>query len=109
MLGEPNLASEMLRILVMKRKLTKLSVSRLSRRRAAIRRLGCRTRPRFARAAAPGGTRGVRQWRRGSTLLALVQDLQRRTRSDAEVVRRVRSLVNTGAVVLTGNFAGQRF
>jgi hypothetical protein len=42
-------------------------------------------------------------------LLALVQDLQRRTCSDAEVVRRVRSLVNTGAVVLTGNFAGQRF
>ena len=46
---------------------------------------------------------------RRTTLLELVQDLQRRTRSEAELMRRVRRLVNNGAVVLTGNFAGQRF
>lgn len=44
-----------------------------------------------------------------TTLLELVQDLQRRTRSEAALVRRVRRLVNSGAVVLTGNFAGERF
>ena len=93
----------------MKRNLTGLSVSRLSRRRAAIRRPGCRTRHRCGGAPAPRGKRSVRRWARGSTMLALIQDLQRRTYSDAEMVRRVRSLVNTGAVVLTGNFAGQRF
>ena len=46
---------------------------------------------------------------RRTTLLELVQDLQRRTSSEAALVRRVRRLVNSGAVVLTGNFAGQRF
>jgi hypothetical protein len=45
---------------------------------------------------------------RRSTLLALVQEVQRRTRTDAEVVRVVRRLVNSGAVILTGNFAGHR-
>ena len=34
-----------------------------------------------------------------------MQALQRRTRSEAELMRRVRRLVNSGAVVLTGNFA----
>ena len=51
---------------------------------------------------------GMKRKRR-TTLLELVQDLQRRTSSEAELVRRVRRLVNSGAVVLTGNFAGQRF
>ena len=51
---------------------------------------------------------GMKRKRR-TTLLELVQDLQRRTSSEAELVRRVRRLVNSGAVLLTGNFAGQRF
>jgi hypothetical protein len=42
-------------------------------------------------------------------LLALVQEVQRRASSDAEVVRIVRGLVNSGAVVLTGSFAGRTF
>ncbi|MDX2166240.1 MAG: hypothetical protein SF182_04230 [Deltaproteobacteria bacterium] len=46
---------------------------------------------------------------RGSTLLALVQEVQRRVSNDAEVVRVVRWLVNSGTVVLTGNFAGHHF
>jgi hypothetical protein len=50
---------------------------------------------------------GTKRMRR-TTLLELVRDLQRRTSSEAELVRRVRRLVNSGAVVLTGNFAGQR-
>lgn len=44
-----------------------------------------------------------------STLLMLVQEVQKRVRNDAEVVRIIRWLVNSGAVVLTGNFAGRRF
>jgi len=44
---------------------------------------------------------------RGSTLLALVQEVQRRVENDADVVRVVRWMVNTGAVVLTGTFAGR--
>src|SRR6266478_112060 len=51
---------------------------------------------------------GMKRKRR-TTLLDLVQDLQRRTSSEAELVRRVRRLVNSGAVVVTGTFAGQRF
>jgi hypothetical protein len=50
---------------------------------------------------------GGRPASRGSTLLALVQEVQRRTRNDAEVVRIVRRMVNTGAIVLTGTFAGR--
>jgi hypothetical protein len=42
-------------------------------------------------------------------LLALVQEVQRRASSDTEVVRIVRRLVNSGAVVLTGSFAGRIF
>ena len=45
---------------------------------------------------------------RRSTLLALVQEVQRRAHSDDEVVRVVRWLVNHHVVVLSGNFAGQR-
>ena len=39
----------------------------------------------------------------------LVQEVQKRVRNDAEVVRIIRWLVNSGAVVLTGNFAGRHF
>lgn len=46
---------------------------------------------------------------RGSTLLALVQEVQRVVENDADVVRLVRWMVNSGLVVLTGNFAAQRF
>lgn len=46
--------------------------------------------------------------RRGSTLLDLVQQVQRVVENDADVVRLVRWLVNSGLVVLTGNFAGSR-
>jgi hypothetical protein len=42
---------------------------------------------------------------RGSTLLALVQDVQRQVENDADVVRIIRWMVNSGAVVLTGTFA----
>jgi len=48
-----------------------------------------------------------RRFRR-STMLALVQEVQRRAHSDAEVVRVVRWLVNHHVVVLSGSFAGQR-
>jgi hypothetical protein len=44
-----------------------------------------------------------------STLLQLVQEVQKRVRNDAEVVRIVRWLVNSGAVMLTGTFAGRHF
>jgi hypothetical protein len=46
---------------------------------------------------------------RGSTLLALVHEIQKRVENDADVVRLVRWMVNSGAIVLTGTFAGQRF
>jgi len=45
---------------------------------------------------------------RGSTLLDLVQQVQRVVENDADVVRLVRWMVNSGLVVLTGNFAGSR-
>lgn len=44
-----------------------------------------------------------------STLLHLVQEVQKRVRNDADVVRIVRWLVNSGAVMLTGSFAGRHF
>src|SRR5262249_56414585 len=53
---------------------------------------------------------GVRVTRRvdpGSTLLALVQEVQRHVENDADVVRIIRWMVNTGVVVLTGTFAGR--
>jgi len=40
-------------------------------------------------------------------MLQLVQEVQKRVRNDAEVVRIIRWLVNSGAVVLTGTFAGR--
>lgn len=46
---------------------------------------------------------------RGSTLLNLVQEVQRRVSNEAEVIRVVRWLVNSGTVVLTGSFAGRTF
>lgn len=52
--------------------------------------------------------RGKRRAARRATLLTLVQEVQRRAHSDAEVVRVVRWMVNRGVVVLSGNFAGQR-
>ena len=46
---------------------------------------------------------------RRSTLLDLVQQLQRDlTVSDEKVVEHATRLVNSGQVVLTGNFAGQQ-
>jgi hypothetical protein len=46
--------------------------------------------------------------RRTTTLLELVQAVQKEVATDTEVVAIVHWLVNTGAVVLTGSFAGQR-
>ena len=43
-----------------------------------------------------------------STLLALVWDLQAHADSADEVVETAATLVNSGEVVLTGNFRGQR-
>jgi hypothetical protein len=58
-----------------------------------------------------GSTRAGRRRRavRGSTLLRLVLEVGQTARSEAELVRTVRRLVNSGEVVLTGNFAGRRF
>lgn len=44
---------------------------------------------------------------RGSTLLSLVQEMGRHVENDADVVRIIRWMVNSGAVVLTGTFAGR--
>jgi len=44
---------------------------------------------------------------RGSTLLSLVQEIGRHVENDADVVRIIRWMVNSGAVVLTGTFAGR--
>jgi hypothetical protein len=38
-----------------------------------------------------------------------VQEIQKRVENDADVVRLVRWMVNSGAIALTGTFAGQRF
>ena len=43
-----------------------------------------------------------------STLLGLVQSLQDEARSEQEVVDSALELVNSGRVVLTGNFSGCR-
>ena len=43
-----------------------------------------------------------------STLLALVQSLQDAAKSEDELVDTVAELVNSGRVVLTGNFKGCR-
>jgi hypothetical protein len=46
---------------------------------------------------------------RDTTMLELVTDLSRETRTDDEVVAMVVALVNSGAVRLCGNFKGRRF
>jgi hypothetical protein len=51
----------------------------------------------------------ARRLGRRVTLLALVQEVQRHFENDADVVRAIRYVVNSGAVVLIGNFAGSRF
>jgi hypothetical protein len=48
--------------------------------------------------------RRQRRW----TLLDLVQSVQEQTRSDDEVVAVIAHLINSGRVVLKGNFAGAR-
>jgi hypothetical protein len=42
------------------------------------------------------------------TMLELVALVQATARSDHEIVRRVRKLVNSGRVILCGSFAGRR-
>jgi hypothetical protein len=92
------------------------SSTRAQRTRLAPRhsRVGSRQRRRSARrtrilcgAAASHAGAGRRNGR-GSTLLALVQEVQKRFENDADVVRKIRFLVNSGAVVLTGTFAGAK-
>ena len=46
---------------------------------------------------------------RRSTLLDLLAIVNERTPDDAAAVRRVVALVNSGRVILTGNFRGARF
>ena len=46
--------------------------------------------------------------RRRTTLLDLIQVVQQYVASDAEVIAIVTLLVNSGAVILAGNFAGMR-
>src|SRR5262249_20895097 len=53
------------------------------------------------------GTTYVRRVGHGDTLLALVDEVQRHVENDADVVRIIRWMVNSGAVVLTGTFAGR--
>ena len=43
---------------------------------------------------------------RNTTMLDLVCEIARQVRSDAEIVERVTSLVNSGRVPLTGSFRG---
>ena len=108
------LAHHMLDIDTMRRVMDKAHGTKRARRRAWDQR---RVRARVHRAhprrwiGCPAYRRlsGNRVVSRGSTLLALVQEVQRRASSDAEVVRIVRGLVNSGAVVLTGSFAGRTF
>jgi hypothetical protein len=79
---------------LMKRTMVRIRAGSAATRQPLLRRRG-------------GGT--LRVGGRGSTLLALVQEVQRRYRNDADVVRAIRRMVNSGAVVLTGSFAGARF
>jgi len=46
---------------------------------------------------------------RRSTMLELVQTVQDLAGSDEEVVAIIAHMLNTGRVVLSGTFAGQRF
>lgn len=87
----------------MKQTATKTRRQRVRRRRATVHRRGAlRIHWRRACRAEPLATDE-------STLLQLVQEVQKRVRNDAEVVRIVRWLVNSGAVMLTGTFAGRHF
>jgi hypothetical protein len=61
----------------------------------------------FARASGGAIARAAVN-RRACTLLELVQSIQPDVSSDAELVTIVKWLINSGAVVLTGSFAGQR-
>ena len=47
-------------------------------------------------------------WRAESTMLDLVQAVSRLTDSEAELMRTVTALVNSGRVGLIGNFRGAR-
>ena len=62
-----------------------------------------RGRMQFGRYIDPAQRRG-----RYTTLLKLVQEVQRVFENDADVVRIIRFLVRSGAVELSGNFAGAR-
>jgi hypothetical protein len=93
----------MLELRTMKQAVSKARQQRVRQRRATLHRRG--TLPiRWRRAA-----RAEPLASRESTLLQLVQEVQKRVRNDAEVVRIVRWLVNSGAVMLTGTFAGRHF
>jgi hypothetical protein len=87
-----------------------VSVRRQARRRAVAHRRG-RTQAHYQRARYPLARHidSARARGSGSTLLALVQEIQKRVENDADVVRLVRWMVNSDAIVLTGTFAGQRF
>jgi len=87
----------------MKQALQKVRQQQTRRRRATLHRRGA-VRIRWRQA-----TRNEPLETRESTLLQLVQEVQKRVRNDAEVVRIIRWLVNSGAVMLTGNFAGRHF
>jgi hypothetical protein len=45
----------------------------------------------------------------GSALLALVREIQKRVENDADVVRLMRWMVNSGAIAVAAPLAGQRF
>jgi hypothetical protein len=85
----------------MNRAATRTRHQRARRRRAVLRRRGTL----HARWSPPAQRSSPRR----STLLALILELQQRIGDDAEVVRIVRWLVNSGRVVLSGSFAGRHF
>jgi hypothetical protein len=89
----------MTQVVVMDRRKTKGREITGGRRRARAYRTHYRVARRYG-SRRPNG--------RGSTLLDLVQQVQRVVENDADVVRLVRWMVNSGLVVLTGNFAGSR-
>jgi hypothetical protein len=87
----------------MKQALQKVRQQQTRRRRVTANRRGA------VRIRWRHGARGEAHETSESTLLMLVQEVQKRVRNDAEVVRIVRWLVNSGAVMLTGTFAGRHF
>ena len=46
---------------------------------------------------------------RNMTMLDLVHELSQQNHSESEVIAKVVTLVNSGAVLLCGNFKGRRF